>query len=97
MDDPAIMPPKPDNGKAWLFWCIATIVLPAIAGGICFMGVAGPGIALVLGLTAFVMHLTACMKLDVMSGCAVTFAVIGGWALMFATYFVGCLAVFPKI
>lgn len=97
MEDPAIMPPQPDNGKAWLLWCIATLVLPAIAGAICFMGEAGPGVALVLGIVAFFMHLAASMKLDGMSGCAVFFLYIGGWALMVATFFVGCVVSFPKI
>ena len=95
MEDPAIMPPKPDNGKAWFFWCISTIVLPAAAGSICFTGEAGPGIALVLGLVAFFMHLTASTKLDGMNGCAVFFLYIGGWVLMLVSFFVGCIAVIP--
>jgi hypothetical protein len=97
MEDPAIMPPKPDNGKAWLFWCLSTIVLPAMAGVICFKGEAGPGIALVLGLVASFMHLTASLKLDGLNGCAVFFLYVGGWTLMLASFFVGCVASFPKL
>jgi hypothetical protein len=95
MEDPTIMPTQPDNGKAWLAWFIATIVLPAISGGVCFMGNAGPGVALMLGVVAFFMHLAASMKLDGMSGWAVSFLYIGGWALMVATFFVGCAVCFP--
>lgn len=95
MEDPAIMPPTPDNGKAWFFWCLATIVLPAIAGGICFLGEVGGGVALFLGVTAFFMHMAASMKLDGLSGCAVFFLYIGGWALMLVSFFVGCIVVIP--
>lgn len=97
MEDPAIMPPPPDNGKAWLLWCMATLVLPAIAGGICFMGNVGASIALALGASAFILHLGVSAKLDVKSGCAVTFAIVGGWALMMASFFVGCLTNAPRI
>lgn len=97
MDDPAIMPPKPDNGKAWFFWWLATMVLPAIVGGTWFTGGLGGGVAVLSGLIAFPMHFMASMKLESLNGCAVFFLYIGGWVLMLASFFVGCVAFFPKL
>ena len=97
MEDPAIMPPKPDNGKAWLFWCFSTIALPAFAGGSCYLGEVGRVIAPVLGFAAIIIHLASSMNLGSLRGCAVFFIFFGGWALMLASFFVGCVAFFPKL
>lgn len=97
MDDPAIMPPQPDNGKAWLIWCIATIVLPAIAGSLFIRGGVSNRVAMILGAVAFVLHLFASTKMDGTKGCAVLFFLIGGWALMVVTFFGGCALSFPNI
>ncbi|MFO1439605.1 MAG: hypothetical protein U1F81_14890 [Verrucomicrobiaceae bacterium] len=93
MEDPATMPPKPDNEMAWPFWIIATIVLPSIAGGFYFTGGNGPVVTVFLGVVSFVLHLVVSMKINNVNGCAV----IGGWVLMVASFFVGCLVNFPKI
>ena len=97
MEDPAITPPQPDNGKAWLYWFIATIVLPAIAGSLFLKGVVGKGVAVVLCVVAFVLHLFASSKMDGAKGCALFFFFIGGWALMVVIFFGGCALSFPKI
>jgi hypothetical protein len=97
MDDPAITPPQPDNGNAWLLWITATVVMPAIAGGVCSLGGLGPLMAAALLIIALFVQLTSAGKLDGCRGCAALLFYLGGWALMMASFFVGCLTNAPRI
>ena len=94
--------PDPDEspsakGDPWLSWIVAVIVLPSIAGAICFHAPYGPGIAIISGIVALFLHLGSSMKLDGKGLGMVLLLYFGGWLLMAVSFFVGCLAAFPKI
>lgn len=44
-----------------------------------------------MGLIGLGFHLCACVKLRDNSGCLFPFLLLGGWLLMAASFFVGCV------
>ncbi|MBL9133263.1 MAG: hypothetical protein JNG86_18780 [Verrucomicrobiaceae bacterium] len=93
MEDPVVMPPSPDNGQAWLFWIISTIVLPAIAGAMCFTQSGDLVVPIGLGILAVAVHLGSGAVMKGLSAGEVVFVYLGGWVLMAGSFFCGCMAV----
>lgn len=91
MEAPDSTPPPPENGGAWLFWIIATIVLPSIAGGMIISGSSKAPAVLTLLVLAFIIHLASSLRLRGLQGCAVVALYLGGWTLMVVSFYVGCM------
>lgn len=97
MEDPAIMPPAPSNGRTWLWWIVSTVVLPSVAGSICSLNELTGFAALIIVLTAIGMHRNLSRELPGIHGCAALFFYFSGWALIMFSFFVGCIAIWGPI
>ena len=93
---PPLPPPIPTVGRGWwLAWILATVILPGAALPvvsllpdstwsvlICWTGVAG----------ILITHFVSAIKLGRgRSGCLAVGLLFGGWALMLASTFIGCM------
>lgn len=81
MEDSEDTVEPPSNGTAWIFWLIATTLLPAIAG---------QQRMFVMLVAAFIVHLVASLKIKGLQGCALLLLYFGGWALMLGTFIACC-------
>lgn len=98
MDENIPQPPPPQGGW-WFAWILATIVIPGISLVLLSATPADKNVALALGSLGMVvaiaetLHITASFKLSQYRSSIMTALLIfGGWLLMAASFFLGCVA-----
>ncbi|HRH95260.1 MAG TPA: hypothetical protein PLB55_04965 [Prosthecobacter sp.] len=90
-------PPLPAKGSWWFGWILATAVIPGLALAVLPLlpeNDSLPQTVMALGgIGALGLHILSSVKLGKgRSGGLVVGLIFGGWALMLASFFVGCLA-----
>jgi len=92
------IPPPPavkSNTSFWWFvWLLCTVIIP---GTVIPLSNALPGLSgsdtvcLAIGVVMLILHIFASLKLSSGSGWLACGLLFGGWILMLASFFVGCV------
>jgi len=91
---PPPLPSQPNTKLWWFVWILCTVIFPGSTLGLLAVL---PGsldwVWIAAGIGCFVFHLIASVKLGKgRSGGLIAGLIFGGWALILASLFVGCLA-----
>lgn len=85
-------PAPPEAGRLWVAWLLSTVVLPSVAGALLAVGAVYAEICMLMLVCASLgLHLGACIRLAPELTCLSFFLAVGGWGLMAASYFAGCV------
>jgi hypothetical protein len=89
-------PPLPAKGSWWSAWILATAVIPGLTLAVLPLlpeNISLPQTIMALGgISALVLHIVSSIKLGKgRSAGLVVGLIFGGWALMLASFFAGCL------
>lgn len=90
-------PVSPPPTGWWLLWLVSTVVMPVVFMVLAFMeggplSTAGGNTFVV---SSFVLHLLASIMLGVRrGGCIFALALFGGWVLILASMFSGCVVMY---
>ncbi len=89
-------PPLPAKGSWWFAWILATAVIPGLTLSLLAVlpedGNLGQVILALAAIGTFLLHIVATLKLGKgRSGGLTVGLFFGGWALMLASFFAGCL------
>lgn len=86
---------KPDTGFWWFIWILCTVIAPGIAMTLVNKLPGGDGsvaVCVVAGLAMPILHIISSIKVSQGgSGCLRLGLIFGGWVLMLACFFVGCV------
>jgi 4-amino-4-deoxy-L-arabinose transferase-like glycosyltransferase len=97
MPEPDTPTPEHNTSPWWLAWLVSTVVLPAVAGTVAFSKSGSGPVAVGLCILSFFLHFGSSARLDPKGGGLVLVLFFGGWVLMLAVFFAGCLYTFPHI
>jgi len=85
-------PAPPEAGRLWAAWLLSTVVLPSVAGALLNVEAVYSYVCMLLLVCASLgLHLGACIRLSPELTCLSFFLAVGGWVLMAASYFAGCV------
>ncbi|MBB5030720.1 hypothetical protein [Prosthecobacter vanneervenii] len=85
-------PVPPEAGRLWAAWLLSTMVLPSVAGLFLSVGSVYAYVCMLLLVCASLgLHLGACIRLAPELTCLSFFLAVGGWVLMAASFFAGCV------
>lgn len=85
--------PVPKKGSWWFVWILCTVIVPGVTFGLLAMqSVIAEAVWGVAALAVLVLHIVSSVKLGKDgSGWLTVGLIFGGWVLMGASFFVGCL------
>jgi hypothetical protein len=94
-------PAPPASGGWWIAWIFATVIVPGLivplANGVDQNGLMSDYWWVIVG-GILILHMVASVKLGwCRSGCLAAALILGGWALMLVSFFVGCISVMSNM